>query len=368
MVERSSWDVEKLGPPPDQPNNIPSEVKVRFNDRVRKRAERRREADAAAAKRTTADAELRDKLIAATGGNVIRGPGIEDVAPIKLALEVVPLDRILSSVRNKTDRRMYPGNEPATSWREPRLLKEIAESYCRTDIVPRLVDAWSKAGRAQAPTAQNLPPADQMPDDIDELRRHHDDPHAPPGPHNLPKPDAAPSAPDTAPAAVDTEPPAEPSRESILAAFARDRTPPQSAAAAARGTAASTTAPGRAGRVRDDRAGLGGAHLWVHCAERQLEHAPPWWRAWFRGLSGTAVSSEKVRPMSGTITAASRFPSFGEKHPIVVVVSPSLNADGRKAYSTRGQLFDGRQLTAAARAPQIEDLGSFAGVHDADDR
>jgi len=177
------------------------------------------------------------------------------------------------------------------------------------------------------------------------------------------------AAPEAAGVAIElAQPPAEPTRESILAAFARDRTPPQSAAAAACGTAASTTAPDRAGRVRDDRGGLGGAHLWVHCAERQLEHAPPWWRAWFRGLSGTAVSSEKVRPMSGTITAASRFPSFGEKHPIVVVVSPSLNADGRKAYSTRGQLFDGRQLTAAARAPQIEDLGSFAGVHDADDR
>jgi hypothetical protein len=27
---------------------------------------------------------------------------------------------------------------------------------------------------------------------------------------------------------------------------------------------------------------------------------------------------------------------------IVLVVSPSLNSDGRKAYSTRGQLFDGR--------------------------
>jgi len=26
---------------------------------------------------------------------------------------------------------------------------------------------------------------------------------------------------------------------------------------------------------------------------------------------------------------------------IVLVVSPSLNAEGRKAYSTRGQLFDG---------------------------
>jgi len=27
--------------------------------------------------------------------------------------------------------------------------------------------------------------------------------------------------------------------------------------------------------------------------------------------------------------------------PIVLIVSPSLNEDGRKAYSTRGQLFDG---------------------------
>jgi hypothetical protein len=36
--------------------------------------------------------------------------------------------------------------------------------------------------------------------------------------------------------------------------------------------------------------------------------------------------------MSGTITTA----------PVVLIVSPSLNADGRKAYSTRGQLFDGK--------------------------
>ena len=36
--------------------------------------------------------------------------------------------------------------------------------------------------------------------------------------------------------------------------------------------------------------------------------------------------------MSGTITTT----------PVVLVVSPSLNIDGRKAYSTRGQLFDGK--------------------------
>jgi hypothetical protein len=34
--------------------------------------------------------------------------------------------------------------------------------------------------------------------------------------------------------------------------------------------------------------------------------------------------------MTGTITTT-----------IVLIVSPSLNGDGRKAYSTRGQLFDG---------------------------
>jgi hypothetical protein len=35
--------------------------------------------------------------------------------------------------------------------------------------------------------------------------------------------------------------------------------------------------------------------------------------------------------MSGTIATA-----------LILVVSPSLNVDGRKACSTRGQLFDGK--------------------------
>jgi hypothetical protein len=147
-VDPASWNTEQFGPPPNQPNNILQDIKLRFNDRVRKRAERRREAEAAAAKRTAADAELRDKLIAATGGNVVRSSAIDDVAPIKLALEVVPLERILSAIRCKTDKKLYPRNEPATSWREDRLLREIAESYCRAVVIPSLVDAWSKAGKA----------------------------------------------------------------------------------------------------------------------------------------------------------------------------------------------------------------------------
>jgi hypothetical protein len=59
--------------------------------------------------------------------------------------------------------------------------------------------------------------------------------------------------------------------------------------------------------------------------------------------------------MRGPITAATLFPSVGEKHPVVVVVSPSLNADGRKAYSTRGQLFDdkadGRTVVKRSTTP-----------------
>jgi len=206
-VDPSSWDVEKLGPPPDQPNNIPAEIKLRFNDRRRKREERRREAEAAAARQSAADAELRARLIHATGGNFQPGPGIDDVSPIQLAMQLVPLERILSAIRNKTDKKMYPGNAPATSWREDRLLQEIAESYCRSDILPRLVDAWSKAGRA--PAVQNSPPTGEMPDDnID--RNCHDQENAPSGPHVMPQPPmdedagAAPSvAPDVSANAAD---------------------------------------------------------------------------------------------------------------------------------------------------------------------
>jgi hypothetical protein len=265
-ADPSSWDVEKLGPPPNQPNNIPVDIKARFNDRQRKRAERRREAEAAAAKRTAADAELRDRLIAATGGNIVRGPAIDDVSPIQLAMQLVPLERILSAIRNTTNRKMFPKNEPATSWREQRLLLEIAESYCRTDIVPRLVDAWSKAGKGPGPTVPISPPASDTPDDIIDRSRH-DAEHAPAGPHSLAQLDAtqdmshepAPSDRSENAQSIETTTSSAPQnaggvnrthsldlsagqvpegaaapvaegRASVLAAFARNRTSPQPAA------------------------------------------------------------------------------------------------------------------------------------------
>jgi len=139
-ADRSTSDREGLGPWPGEPGNrLPWKVSMLFNRRLE-----RRKAQAAA------DAELRDKLIAACHGNFTPGPGLDDLAPIKMALEIVPLDRVLSSIRCKTDRKLYPRNEPATSWREPRLLKAIAEDYCQSVIVPSMVDAWSKAA-AKAP-------------------------------------------------------------------------------------------------------------------------------------------------------------------------------------------------------------------------
>ncbi len=47
--------------------------------------------------------------------------------------------------------------------------------------------------------------------DVDELRRHHDDPHAPPGPHSVPRPGAAPDMPQEP--VERAEPPAPPEPE-----------------------------------------------------------------------------------------------------------------------------------------------------------
>jgi hypothetical protein len=114
-ADPASWN-EELGPPPNAPNNnVPQEIKLRFNDRLRKRAARRQEAEAAAAKRAAADAALRDQLIAATRGNFTPGPGIQDISPIKVALEIVPLDRVLSAIRWKVDKLCYPKNPTLTS-------------------------------------------------------------------------------------------------------------------------------------------------------------------------------------------------------------------------------------------------------------
>src|SRR5258708_33611625 len=169
QVNPASWNVEEDGPPPNDPNHrIPLDVVGRFKDRQAREAKEREKREAAAAKQESADAALRDQLIAATGGNFTSGPGLDDLAPIKMALELVPLGYILSAIRHKTDRKCYPKNEPATSWGEVRFLKGIAEDDCQYLIVPSLIDACGKAAakapkkpveRAEAAPATQGPPA-----------------------------------------------------------------------------------------------------------------------------------------------------------------------------------------------------------------
>ncbi len=145
----ASWNIEEDGPPPNDPTHrIPLDVVGRFKDRQAREAKEREKRDAAAARRAAADRELRDKLIGACHGNFVPGPALDDVSPIRAALELVPLDSILQSIRMKTDRRIYPPNEPATSWREERLLRKVAEDFSRFTIVPSMVKAWSEAGKA----------------------------------------------------------------------------------------------------------------------------------------------------------------------------------------------------------------------------
>jgi hypothetical protein len=148
QVNPASWNIEEDGPPPNDPNHrIPLDVVGRFKDRQARDAKEREKREATAARQAAADRELRAKLIAATHGNYTPGPGIEDVSPIRAALEVISIDDILSAIRSKTDRKLYPKNEPASSWREKRLLQAIAEHFCRFVVVPSMVDAWSKAGK-----------------------------------------------------------------------------------------------------------------------------------------------------------------------------------------------------------------------------
>src|SRR5262249_13943125 len=98
-TDPSSWP-EELGPRPNDPGNrIPADIRQRFTDRIRERQQRARDAEAVAARQAAADRELRDKLMAATHGNFMPGPGLEDVSPIRAAMELGPLDRILSAIR-----------------------------------------------------------------------------------------------------------------------------------------------------------------------------------------------------------------------------------------------------------------------------
>jgi hypothetical protein len=69
------------------------------------------------------------------------------------------------------------------------------------------------------------------------------------------------------------------------------------------------------------------------------------WRAgnlaWPRRLLGEEPGHPDCRPSPSVLRRNGLALMLAPATTIVLIVSPSLNADGRKAYSTRGQLFDG---------------------------
>jgi len=67
------------------------------------------------------------------------GPALDDLSVIKKALKVVPLDRLLMTIRCKVDPRSYPGNPAVVSWSDPVLLTAIATDFCKALMVPGLV-------------------------------------------------------------------------------------------------------------------------------------------------------------------------------------------------------------------------------------
>lgn len=163
LIERyhatRQWDQERDGLPPDQfGNKIPYGITMRLNIR---REEARKAAQKIAAQKAAAaaeDAALLKQLLAATNGNYVDGPDLRDLAPIKALLETVPIEFVCSAVRGKADKRIYPKNEAVRSWRDPALLRAIAEHFTRYVLVPRMVEIWgaapgAPAERVEAPAA-----------------------------------------------------------------------------------------------------------------------------------------------------------------------------------------------------------------------
>jgi hypothetical protein len=232
----ATWN-EEDGPPPNDPNHrIPLDVVGRFKDRQAREAK-----EAAASKQEAADAALRDQqeaedfklldaLLTACNGNYSRTAALADPRPIHVILASgVPVEDIITTIRCKVDRRSYPKNQTIGSWSEPWFLKAVAEQYARWVLVPRLVEKWRGRIEAQAQgdvSKMDTPAASQKPTGASEASPAV---QVPPEPENAPAP--SPPQPDHIPDGnagdLGIEAPDQPTRDSILAAFARNRVPPQ---------------------------------------------------------------------------------------------------------------------------------------------
>src|SRR5712672_2190961 len=219
----ATWDVATLGPAPGQPGClVPMQASMMFARRLERREKQEAE-----------DFKLLDQLLTACHGNYHRTAALADPRPIHVILNSgVPIEDIISTIRYKVDRRNYPKNQTIGSWSEPWFLKAVSEQYARRVLAPRWVKRW-QSRLAGPPMAEAAKTAQQKAVDASEPS-----PAIQPAPEQESASAVPPAQPDrlpevetvsVSPEEPDQMAPSEPTRDSILAAFARNRVPPQPA-------------------------------------------------------------------------------------------------------------------------------------------
>jgi hypothetical protein len=107
--------------------------------------------------RLAQDIALLEQLLEATGGNIVKSDALADLRPIHVMLaSEIPLDRIISVIKGKHDRRCFPANPPLTSWSD--LFKPVAEDHARFVLARRMVARWEERLASPSAKTRNAPP------------------------------------------------------------------------------------------------------------------------------------------------------------------------------------------------------------------
>jgi hypothetical protein len=214
-ADPSTWNVATLGPAPGQPGCLaPMQASMMFARRLERRE-----------KQETEDFALLEKLLVACNGNYSRTVALADPRLIHVILNSgVPVEHIVSAIKAKVSRLAHPGNPTIAAWSEPWFLRAVAEQYACAVLAPRWVKRW-QSRLAGPPMAETPKTAPQHAADAFEASTAV---QVPPEPETA---QAVPSAHGNAMPDVETVStcPGESTRESVLAAFARNRIPPQPA-------------------------------------------------------------------------------------------------------------------------------------------
>ena len=95
----------------------------------------------AIAKQRAEDAALRDRLIPAAAGNLMRGPKLDDVRALRVMLAAgIPIEEIEQVVKYQHDRRLKPSNPPLASWAD--LFQPVAVHHHRFVLAKRTAAKW----------------------------------------------------------------------------------------------------------------------------------------------------------------------------------------------------------------------------------